>query len=141
MSFFRETGIHHTKQMRTIKGMFIVTLTLAATILHAESESQLVVKPNRCVTLHQGQTCYQKLTFSFSSESPQMHCLYRKSIASPITCWRGILSRYSYRFEGIDTEQFQVRDQESQSIISTQEVRVAWVYKSKKKGPSGWRLF
>ncbi len=114
--------------------------------IHAESTEPMAtafsVKPKRCVALHQGQTCYQKLSFKFDTPYQDNICLFRSTMVDPLICWRGNdLTKYIYEFRGTQSENFYIANRLTNDILAMQEIRVAWVYKSKKKVPSGWRLF
>lgn len=99
------------------------------------------IKPSQCVTLHQGQKCFQKLTIKFAGQATKHFCLFVDKREEPLLCWQGALDRFHYSFESAENQVFEVKEQEALTTIAKQEIRVAWVYKSKKKGPTGWRLF
>lgn len=106
------------------------------------NQVQLGVKPNRCIALHQGQFCYQSLTFSWWTALPHRHCLYLESEPEPMACWEARkLSRYQYEFKSTEDQWFILRDETEQRVLARIKVDVAWVYKRSKKVSTGWRLF
>lgn len=133
-------------RMKKYQGTLLTLILLSATTAYAETHTvespALSVKPKRCVALHQGQACFQKLSFSLNTPGEGSFCLYRSRSETPLICWEGNeLTKYIYKFEDSQTEQFHIKDKATETILAKQEVRVAWVYKSKKQAPSGWRLF
>lgn len=117
--------------------------------LESENESPkatLKVKPRRCVALHQGQTCYQKLKFSWHSKSKGHYCLYTDTSETPIRCWQQVDNgRYSVEFQSPENLTFVLREhgasQDSAQDIASLSVEVAWVYKSRRQSKMNWRLF
>lgn len=100
------------------------------------------VKPRKCVALHQGQTCYQKLKFNWKIPQQGEFCLHLVSQTQPLVCWRsGERTRFEYEFKSTRGERFQIRSKNSLSHIAELEVITAWVYKSKKRKTGSWRLF
>lgn len=110
--------------------------------INENSEASLHVKPNRCIALHQGQVCYQKLHFTWTTPSTGDYCLVKQSTSETLICWQGqSTTRYTYRFKSSHSDIFILRDQSDNLDIDHTTVDVAWVYKNTKKVTSGWRLF
>lgn len=103
---------------------------------------QLQVKPQRCISLHQGQVCYQKLRFSWRTPASGEFCLHnvRKDVA--IICWRGEGSTpYEYEFQADESTEFAINYKGRKEALVKVKVQVASVYKTPEKSSSRWRLF
>jgi len=102
----------------------------------------LKVKPDRCIALRQGQFCYQKVVFQWSTSAAHTYCLYAYEVDSPMVCWSGSkLSVFEYDFKSMQDQSFYLKDEDTEEILGEVNVDVAWVYKSGKKVSTGWRLF
>lgn len=105
-------------------------------------ESLLNIKPNRCIALHQGQMCYQKLDIHWRTPALGEFCLYATNTQTPLICWEGnSLQNTSQTFKSDASVIYQIRPIDSKEVLSEQKVKVAWVYKTSRKSASGWRLF
>jgi hypothetical protein len=100
------------------------------------------VKPSRCVALHKGQVCYQALTLSWKAKILGRYCIYSSINAGPVRCWESaIAGRLELDFQSPESVKFSLRaDHEDKDLISS-EVSVAWVYKSRGRPRTQWRLF
>lgn len=131
--------------MKMRKGLLLflaLAIYYEGALADAIDEAQLYVKPNRCVALHQGQFCYQSLTFNWLTTQPHRHCLYLEPEVEPLACWEARkMSRYRYEFKSTEDKWFILRDETEQRVLARIKVNVAWVYKRSKKVSTGWRLF
>lgn len=136
----------------TIKILFVGLMFLfALNPLNANSGSideseavlpELVAKPRRCVALRQGQTCYQRATLSWQTAEEGYYCLYSVGKKTPLSCWKDAKEgSFSLQFKASETQQFQLRHGNKNSVLATTELTVAWVYENKKRGRASWRLF
>ncbi|MEM7257778.1 MAG: DUF3019 domain-containing protein [Pseudomonadota bacterium] len=97
------------------------------------------VKPNKCVAMNKGQVCYQKLRFQFSAPNGN-YCLISKTQSLPLKCWRATTDgQFIHPFQSTTDIEYQLVDENSQTIATTSVV-VAWVYKKSRKR-NRWRLF
>ncbi len=129
--------------MRILVAKLCITLVLISTHVSADDQPiEFDVKPNRCIALHQGQTCYQKLTFHWQTPASGEYCLFQNSKAEPVTCWAGREKKsFIQAFESDSSIIYQIRIKDQTGNLSTVTVKVAWVYRSSRKSASGWRLF
>ena len=105
-------------------------------------ETIFSVKPKRCVSMHKGQTCYQKLKFSWSVKILDDYCLFSSEQETPIKCWEQENSgKFQYEFVSDNNIVYQLRREGSEKILGQQEIKVESVYRRGKKSHSGWRLF
>lgn len=109
---------------------------------NATSELAFSLKPIRCVTLHQGQACYQKLDFTWNTPGETRFCLFDATHSIEILCWNGNeLSSHSMAFESDINIIYQIRADVKDVVLKEITVEVAWVYKSRRSNSSRWRLF
>lgn len=140
-----------------LRWLFVSAMCLVAGQVCAQYSPTIVtsftVKPNKCITLHKGQLCYQKIHFKWTVKAARELCIVRVSDQRVITCWQEEHAEsrvshsvkkkdgYEYRFSGAQTEAFQLREKDSTVSLAQVEVQVASVYRKNKKSSSGWRLF
>ncbi|HEY7774584.1 MAG TPA: DUF3019 domain-containing protein [Marinagarivorans sp.] len=103
--------------------------------------NQLVIKPQKCVSLHEGQICYQQVTFQWLSAKEQPLCLYLVGSSKPMTC-ATTSERISFTldFKASNEQTFELRSSGG-DIVSTATIEVVSVYKGKRRATTGWRLF
>ncbi|MGI9295451.1 MAG: DUF3019 domain-containing protein [Pseudomonadales bacterium] len=120
-----------------------ITLVVISTHVRADNQQiEFGVKPNRCIALHQGQTCYQKLKFHWQTPASGEYCLFQTSEAEPLVCWKGKeKASFMHEFKSDSSIIYQIRIKNQTKSLSSVKVKVAWVYRSSRKSASGWRLF
>ena len=134
-----------TRLLRNVTIIFglLLSPTLFAAELPAEKSptASLVLTPARCVALHQGQVCYQRVQISWSSSAAGSFCLYQQDQTEPLHCWQD-QSEATLDFEfAADTSQlFQLRNVDQQILAET-ALEVAWIYKASTRRKTHWRLF
>ena len=113
---------------------------------HALAESKneqfvLMITPQKCVALRQGLPCYAKVSLSWQGEHEDNVCLYRVANNQQLKCWESTKAgELTAQISAEDAAVFELRDAVSNDVLSTAEMRVAWVYKKKRRTVS-WRLF
>ena len=106
------------------------------------NEVQLKAEPNRCITLHQGQVCYQQVTFSWQTPNDGQFCLHSELSQTALTCWQGATQTgYNYTFEASESTYFEIRPKGEDQVLGRIKVQVAAVYKTSTRSHSRWRLF
>ncbi len=107
-----------------------------------KDDIEFSVKPNKCVALHQGQTCYQELHFSWRIYLQGEFCLHITSQAEPLVCWESDeRTSFEYDFQSHQGADFIIVEKNTSSSLAAVNVNTAWVYKSKKRKTGSWRLF
>ncbi len=107
-----------------------------------ENSINFKAKPSKCVALHKGQTCYQKITLTWSALPPGEYCLTHKTTIEPLTCWKGSnLTQYHWSFESNQSETLNIYDNTKKLAVGHVKIKLATVYKHRKKSHGGWRLF
>ena len=131
----------HFKGRIVIRFLALILLAQPA-VAEREDVALLMVKPNRCIALHKGQTCYQKLKFTLRTPASGEYCLYKELTQTPLSCWSGnTVTTYIDQFKSDQNLYYQIRSKEQQEVLGEVEIHVSWVYKSKKRRSSGWRVF
>jgi hypothetical protein len=123
---------------------FIVLLTVLLLPAHAAGPegSKLGVKPQTCVSLHQGQLCYVHLQLSWRVAAAGDYCLYQSAQSEPLQCWaHASQGSLSLKLATVDTVQFYLKPKEQGQVLATSELSVSWVYEKKQKSRLTWRLF
>lgn len=105
-------------------------------------EYQLTLSPKRCIAMHKGQQCFQKVSIDWVTPEQGEFCLSVNKDQSPLLCWQGRESHtLRYTFNGSESLSFQVKDMTSGDIVASSLFEVAWVYRSNRSRSSAWRLF
>lgn len=124
-----------------IVGAFVFAATLQEAIAEP-APVELHVKPQRCISLHRGQTCYQKLTFRWSTPSTGEYCLHNERSGRVMACWRGSEKiSYEYELQAAQTTRFTIKESGQGEVLANVSVQVASVYRSPERSSSRWRLF
>ncbi len=129
----------------------IVVLVLLGISLHTlatgkvaakNQQPYLLVSPERCVALRQGQICYQEIQFSWRVLSKDRYCLYDEQIDKPLTCWSGKTEgKFEMDFQAPSSRAYVLRNEDRNFVVANTKFVVAWVYGNKKRRRSSWRLF
>ena len=118
-----------------------ICLMISFESLASESEASLKVTPKSCVALHKGQTCYLEVTFDWQAKLNN-YCLVNKTRSQIMKCWNNqTTGQYSFDFQSTQTNDFTLQLQDSYQDVANAQIVVAWVYKSKTRSKSSWRLF
>lgn len=108
----------------------------------AQALPELLIKPTRCIALHQGQTCYQKLTIRWRTSISGDYCLYQKGKDQAIFCWQPAAEgSLVYEFSSDTTQTLQLINMKNRQAISETAIQVAWVYNANTRRKTHWRLF
>ncbi len=105
-------------------------------------EHSIILTPNRCIALHQGQICYQTININWSTNRISDYCLYRKNTEQAIYCWNSSQQgQWHYEFASSSTETLQLIDTKENILIDETTIEVAWVYKANTRRKTHWRVF
>jgi len=124
-------------------GVIVFACVLNIASVFADSNvSSLSVKPNRCIALHQGQTCYMSLSFQWKTPATGEYCLFDDRKSNPLICWIGD-RRLSFKHEFVADSNvvYDIRARNERKSLSQALVKISWVYKSNTESNSRWRLF
>ena len=125
----------------TLKLLSLLSFTGLLSPQGLADTTPFTVKPKKCVTLHEGQMCYQHVTFQWFSDKEMPLCLYRNGTSKPMACAKesGLVS-FTLDIRASREQQFELRNS-SGSIISSKAFEVVSVYKGQRRATTGWRLF
>jgi hypothetical protein len=99
-------------------------------------------QPDRCIALHQGQVCYQRVEFRWNTPADGDYCLHQLGLPDAVTCWSGGgLASYNMDFASSESLVYELRARDQRQLLAQVTVEVAWVYRSTRKSFSRWRLF
>lgn len=107
----------------------------------------LTLKPQECVSLYRGQTCYLTLNFSFSAPVSGQYCVYLKDDNKRLQCApEGSTGEFSFEFETNKDLIFEMRvadvnSDKNKTVLASSVLTVSWVYEIPKKKRLDWRLF
>ena len=106
------------------------------------NESQLQIKPARCIALHEGQVCYQTLHIIWQADIVDNYCLYQQGDNTPLLCWENVAGGAgSVEFaNNTSAKLLLVRKRDGQAIAEFM-MEVAWVYDAGSHRESHWRVF
>ena len=135
---------------KIFQGLLVIAAILLSPLLcvaddapthQAETQASVLLTPVRCVALHQGQMCYQKVQVSWSSAQVGNYCLYVDDQPEPLHCWQAqAQGNYAYEFASAQSQVLQLKN-EQQQLLAQATMEVAWVYKSNTRRKTHWRLF
>ncbi len=131
--------------IKAAKFAVLLTFLTMFTTTNAHStpnKAVLNVTPEQCVALRKGQTCYLEVTFDWQYATAGNYCLVNTTRNKVLKCWnRATKGQYSFDFQSVKSNNFELRQQSSGNILARTQVVVAWVYKSNTRSKSRWRLF
>ena|GEM_PF-729794 len=104
--------------------------------------AHLLAKPERCVALHKGQTCYQKINFNWSVDISGDYCLVEYTSNDIIECWKNSKQgSLKYDMQSTTDLLFYLIEEKTRERIASVKLTVAWVYKKNRQRQTTWRLF
>lgn len=111
----------------------------------AETTAEMSLKPERCVALNEGQTCYQTVTVQWQSPVLADYCLFEQNVSEPLVCWQGAKSgkaKVQFQSDTNVTYRLMLGQPPEEMVTSAEsEIVVTWVYSKTKKRKNSWRLF
>lgn len=131
-----------TKQLSFLTGLLVTVNAIAVDDSALEPNKILLLHPTQCVALNQGNLCYVDIEITWSVKTRGNYCLFSSQQNDAILCWE---SAKSGKFEGelIANEDviFHLKIKESNTILDTAKLEMAWVYKKNNRTHSRWRMF
>lgn len=133
-----------------MRHFLITTSTIMAILIlfvdgqaHANEKSWVLdIQPKKCVTLRQGQICYQDVDISWYASINDNYCLYIEKEDKPVRCWqKSTKGHLSIEFQGEYTQKFLLRKEGDQKNLASTILEVKWVYKNQRNLRTGWRMF
>lgn len=125
-------------------GLFLLVLLLSTKgwSVQASDHDIIIATPNQCVALNQGQVCFQELTLVWRSTIPGDYCVRSSQFDDALACWQGEQEgQLALSVEAKESVLFSLNRQKTDEKLAEALMRVAWVYKQKRKKMMSWRLF
>ena len=126
----------------TFLSLILVMITSNAQAANDQLGVKIIVKPNQCIALHQGQKCFVDIDLTWSAELAGDYCLYSSQQAKALQCWNG-QSNGSYKNEVVSSKDitFTIRLRGLDNMLASEVLKMAWVYQKNSQAKSAWRLF
>jgi len=120
----------------------ILSICLAIPIgLVQAADLHFDVSPRKCVTLKQGNKCYQDIEVNWQTKDKGDYCLALSSQETPLQCWTNQASAaYEFEFVGKQTAQLSLVEEQSGKLLQQTDIEVKWVYSNRSRNLS-WRVF
>lgn len=154
MSYFKEMILKLFKtHLQLIIGILIITIGMRDTFAQEQSLNVVVmqVKPQTCVSLHEGQECFAQITVNWQADLVSDYCLYSTQTPDPVFCWEKVnQGTVEYELNTKENVRFMLAQvpktrfmltQKPYAIIAEARLNVSWVYKKKQESRLSWRLF
>ena len=154
MSYFKGITL---QQLKTYHYLIIGILIMIIGVqnIYAQEQSMNVVvmqiKPQTCVSLHEGQECFAQITVDWQADLVNDYCLYSTQSPDPIFCWENVNhGTVEYELNTQKNVRFMLAQvpktrfmltQKPSAVIAEARLNVSWVYKKKQKSRLSWRLF
>ena len=136
---------HYNKRYSLGSKLIWLTSAILFWMLSLNSNAQdgaaykLLLTPEKCVSLRQGQTCYLDIELSWSAKTTGVYCIFASTLERPLRCWDGFLEgKIITEFSSNENTWFYLK--KGQETLAQVELKMAWVYK-RKRSPSTWRVF
>jgi len=105
------------------------------------TDQQLSVSPGKCVTLKQGNRCYQDIDVRWQAPEAGDYCLKLATHEKPLQCWSNLkTANYEFEFVGRQTTMLGLIDAHSGKLLAQTDIEVKWVYRNRSRNLS-WRVF
>ena len=134
----------------SIKHFFVVFILLLLSMKVNSNETsslpKLTIKPNQCVSLHQGQQCVVTVDISWQVSLVGEYCLYSSLQKNKLDCW-------AMKKSGNFTKELVIEEDvtftlksmgdgvENGEVIASAVLELAWVHKKSRLSHSAWRVF
>lgn len=142
-----QTNHHRLEKIVSSYGSKIICLVMtllfwsiaSKAFAQSDNDHQLVLSPDKCVSLRQGQTCYVNIDLQWSAKTEGRYCIYSSNQQQPMRCWSDTLfGEISMEFASDKNTLFYLR--KGAETLAQVELKMAWVYKRKRSSLS-WRVF
>ena len=99
--------------------------------------------PKQCIALHHGQTCFVDIEINWNSTQSDDLCLFSTQQQEPLMCWQqSKQGRYVNEIESSENVTFYLKKMaNTQQILATAQLEMAWVYKKNVRSRASWRMF
>jgi len=128
--------------MQSAAAVLMMAMALSS-LPKASHAAGLSTTPDKCISLRKGQMCFQNIQLQWNATQPDNYCLIVEDNIEPIECWKNSKSgSTTFAFGAAEPVSFSlVRETDLQTSIAQSTVDLVWVYKTKKRRRTSWRLF
>lgn len=124
---------------------WLLAVTLLPLCVAAAKEvvtASMYIKPQRCVSLIEGQMCHVTLDVNWEASETGEYCLYQTGRKEAITCWENQRQgRFEMELQTNKNVNYELRQKNNDTVLATAELSLAWVYEAEQKSRLTWRLF
>jgi hypothetical protein len=104
-------------------------------------EFSLLSQPAKCVSLKQGNICYQDIHMVWQAPQAGDFCLYNQAESEAMKCWEGVdRGEYNFEFSFAESQHYALRAKQQQTDLASSSIEVKWVYRARRNHFS-WRVF
>lgn len=143
----KSTSIKHVFVTSALSALSaLLLLSMKANSNETTSLPKLTIKPNQCVSLHQGQKCSVSVDISWQVNKAGDYCLYSSVQGKKLNCWFMKKSGNFKQALVIDkdvtfTLNSMDNNAENGEVIASAVLELAWVHKKSRLSHSAWRVF
>ena len=102
----------------------------------------LIVEPEQCVAMRQGQLCYVDVKINWRAEQVGNYCLFSSLQTNALRCWSNEQSgTFQQELSADENIVFSLKKEGLSSDLITQEIEMAWVYDKSTRKNISWRMF
>ena len=122
--------------------LLILLLAISSVANATEIQASMMVSPEQCVAMRQGQACYVSVQLSWLVATPGNYCLYTSGADKALNCWENTTEgELKKSFDSKVNLEFSLRRQNDSLSVATAVVKMAWVHKKKGQPRKSWRIF
>lgn len=115
---------------------------LSQTAAAGDGAALLLASPGKCVTMKQGQLCYQDISLKWQTVQTGDYCLFLEGSDQALHCWQQAgTGEFEHEFARRESSRYQLRRGDSDEVIGEAVVTVKWVYQRRSNHGFGWRVF
>ncbi len=108
----------------------------------SQAPYSLVIEPEQCVAMRQGQLCYMDVKISWQAKQMSDYCLFSSLQAKALQCWSNVITgAFRQEMSAKENLVFSLRKKGSLSDLITNELEMAWVYDKSTRKNVSWRMF
>ena len=103
---------------------------------------QLIISPQQCVAMRQGQKCYVDVTIDWQAKVVGNYCLHASTASEPLQCWQQQQgAKFSQEMVAKQDIIFTLQGKQSAKVLVKGSLAMAWVYDKKSRRNVSWRMF
>ncbi|GLR70992.1 hypothetical protein GCM10007852_19000 [Agaribacter marinus] len=145
--FFKRRWLHLNKFFTCLMlfaGNFVASTALAQGNVALEPSTILDVKPNKCVALNEGRSCFASVNISWRLKAEQSYCLVAVNSvdeADELGCWRqSKVGNINLDLELTRSVDLKLVTLDGKKVLASSVFQVSWLYESSPR-KRRWRLF